>query len=363
MCEPHYKVKVPGKLFIAGEYAVTELNQDGIVAAIDRYITVDVSPSPVNRLDLPQLGLHHVNWDVLDGEIMFSVKDERLRFVKGVLEIVTAYVGSGDCAVQLTVTSELDDPSGRKYGLGSSAAIVVAVVSALLTHYKKTADLDLMTVFKLASAAHFKIQGNGSCADIAASTFGGWLNYRTFDGNWLNRQLLDTNTITEVVEREWPGLKIERLALPPTVHFVVGWTGASASTAPMVSKIHQLKETNIACYHSFLAYSQQAVEQIIEGFLTNEVDLLFEGIRRNREALRFISEHADVVIETPTLEDLATLAAEFGSGKSSGAGGGDCGIALVNDAEQATQLKSSWIKAGITPLDLHVSENGVTILN
>ncbi|MCZ0704388.1 phosphomevalonate kinase [Natronobacillus azotifigens] len=358
MAKPHYTVKAPGKLLIAGEYAVTELNQDSIVVAVDRYITVEVYPSSVNRLELPQLGLTDVQWKVEAGEVLFSINDDRLRFIKSVIKLVYAYVNKDvDRAVTLTVKSELDDPSGQKYGLGSSAAIVVAVVTALLKWYQGSEDL--MTIFKLASAAHFHTQGNGSCADIAASTFGGWIQYRTFDGDWLNQQLTEVRSIKKIIDGPWPGLKIEPIQLPPSLHFLVGWTGNAASTAPMVHNIRQLKQANPSTYDQFLQQSQQAVAFILDGFANNQPELVLAGVRKNRQALQFISNQAQVVIETPVLEKLATLASKYGSAKSSGAGGGDCGIAFVEEQANVEQLKAEWARSGITPLDLQVAEKGV----
>ncbi len=44
------EVKVPGKLFVAGEYAVTEPGQPSIVIAVDRYITAVIQESDKNEI-------------------------------------------------------------------------------------------------------------------------------------------------------------------------------------------------------------------------------------------------------------------------------------------------------------------------
>ena len=37
--------KVPGKLFLAGEYAVVESGNPAVIAAVDRYLTVSIECS------------------------------------------------------------------------------------------------------------------------------------------------------------------------------------------------------------------------------------------------------------------------------------------------------------------------------
>ncbi|MCB7441759.1 phosphomevalonate kinase, partial [Bacteroides thetaiotaomicron] len=86
----------------------------------------------------------------------------------------------------LKVTSELDSSNGRKYGLGSSGAVTVGTVKALNIFY----DLGLENeeIFKLSALAHLAVQGNGSCGDIAASCYGGWIAFSTFDHDWVNQK-------------------------------------------------------------------------------------------------------------------------------------------------------------------------------
>ncbi len=71
----------------------------------------------------------------------------------------------------------------RKYGLGSSGAVTVATVKALNLYYQM--DMDRLTQFKIAALAHLAVQGNGSCGDIAASCYGGWIAFQPFDHDWV----------------------------------------------------------------------------------------------------------------------------------------------------------------------------------
>lgn len=361
MNDARYTVHAPGKLFIAGEYAVTEPNHDSLIVAVDRYLSVDIQSNRTNRLDLPQLKLTDVSWELKEGKVVFSKKDHRLNFIKHIIETFIAYAGEHP-PVHIFVTSELDEQSGKKYGLGSSAALSVAFMTALLKFSKKDQTLnDPLSIFKLASIAHFRAQGNGSCADIAASTFGGWLNYRSFDGEWLMDQLNQGQSVEALVQSNWPALKIESLQKPDELYFLVGWTQESAQTGPMVTKVRELRDGQSDCYQSFLQKSQQAVAKVITGFEQANVKDIFSGIKANREALRLIGIEADVPIETPTLTKLIEIASPYGAAKTSGAGGGDCGIAFVNKTAEIEQIYQSWIESGIEPLTLDVSVTGVVI--
>jgi mevalonate kinase len=63
---------------------------------------------------------------------------------------------------------------------------------------------------------------------------------------------------------------------------------------------------------------------------------------------------------TPALRRLVEVAGRLGiAAKPSGAGGGDCGIALVGSAREATELARAWREAGIVPLEVAVAAEGV----
>ncbi|SEN87763.1 phosphomevalonate kinase [Amphibacillus marinus] len=356
-----YTVRAPGKLFVAGEYAITEPNQDSIVVAVDRFLEIDIQSSRSNRLDLPQMGLTDISWKVEKGLVKFSEPDKRLHFIKHIIETING-LGVEVMTSQLLITSELDDRSGLKYGLGSSAALSVALVTALLKYSNVATIVEQpLTIFKLAAIAHLRAQGNGSCADIAAATYGCWLNYRSFDRHWLDEQLAQGVTVPELIEKEWPSLCITPIALPANLYFLIGWTKQAANTSSMVNDVQALKQQNLASYQAFLSDSNKVVKQIIRGFNEESVELVLTGIKQNRQLLKQLGQVSGVNIETEQLTMLIDIADAFGAAKTSGAGGGDCGIAFVNQADQAEQVKLLWKESGIEPLRLCVSTVGVTI--
>ncbi|MDL4840182.1 phosphomevalonate kinase [Aquibacillus rhizosphaerae] len=367
MPNSNYKVKVPGKLFIAGEYAVLEPGQEAIVIAINRYITFTIETSNKNQLSLPQLSLEKVSWTGSGNKAHYNVFDKRLRFIQNTISLVDDFLHENLIAlkpIHLTVSSELDDEvSGRKYGLGSSAAIVVGIVTAMLNYYKQeTIKLSPDLIFKLAAIAHFKTQGSGSGADIAASTFGGWIRYSSFQPDWIEKQLEQGVAISELVKKTWPKLVIDKITPPPLLELCVGWTGSEAATAPMINKIQALRDLNPSLYAQFLQESSTAVAGLVNAF--EQVDCLtaINSLKKNRQALLQLSNHANGTIETPMLTNLVIIAERYGSGKSSGAGGGDCGIAFVAGENKKQALHSEWKSSNISPLDLSVSEKGASLV-
>lgn len=358
------RVQVPGKLFLAGEYAVLERDQLAIVIAVNRYMTGMIQEAVQHTICLPELGYDEIHFEVKNGKVLFSHNDQKLLFVKNALSTFYQFLyetGISPHPFRLTVTSELDDKTGKKFGLGSSAAIVVTVITALLNFYQcKTMRPTKEYIYKLSAIIHYQTQGNGSCADIAASTYGGWLAYQMFQPEWLVNELKGGTSLTELVDMEWPSLYIEQILAPSRLSFAVGWTKSTASTAPMVNHVQKLKENAPSLYEEFLLESRRAVLQILDSFRRDDTDGAIEGFAENRHVLKKLSEHVKVDIETPTLTTLIEIANKYGSGKSSGAGGGDCGIAFVKDSQQTHHLLKEWRDANIEPLGLEVSNHGAT---
>ena len=360
MTSPSYQVKVPGKLMIAGEYAVLEPGGQAIVVAVDRYIKAVIEPSTQNTLSLPQLGFDNVTFETEGHDITFSVSNPKLSFIDNAITVYHRFVLEKSIDLRpfsLTITSELDDPSGKKYGLGSSAAVVVAVVAALSQFYKSEINQpSTELLYKLASIAHFKTQGNGSCADIAASAYGGWIHYRAFESSWLMGEIKKETAINKLTERSWPNLLITSITPPATLKLCVGWTGKEAATAPMIDKINNLRERQPKLYARFLDESESAVGNLVLSFEEGDCLRAISSLSQNRQALMQLSEMAEATIETEKLKQLIQIADKFGSGKTSGAGGGDCGIAFLYDDRFVKELYEEWNEEQILPLDLTVAQ-------
>lgn len=357
-------IKVPGKLMIAGEYAVLEKNQKCIVAAINKYVEGSIECSIKNQLFLPDLKLEDIFFEIKDGNVKFSIEDFRLSFLKNSISVVVRFLKENSIELipfKLSIKSHLDDvSSGKKYGLGSSAAIVVATVSSILALHSKEDILNLNIIFKLSAIAHLKTQGNGSGADIAAGVYGGWLEYSAFDSKWLLNELESSDKIKDILEKPWRNLIIRKLTPPSELKLAVGWTKETASTSPMIRKAESFKKETPNIYKEFLKVSSIVVDNLIKAFNDNSFEDSISSLSENRKALKNFGEVAGIPIETKKLTALCSIGERYGSAKSSGAGGGDCGIAFLKDDYEKQELYREWDKADIEPLDLEISEAGVS---
>jgi phosphomevalonate kinase len=359
-------IQVPGKLMIAGEFAVLEPYQKLAVMAVDRFVYVHIKPDLTKRISLEKYKLQDISWDFTDQLVTIFSEDTRVNFVRESLEIACQYLGELDIPIQnvsLHIESELDDQtSGKKFGLGSSAAVAVGVISAIVAfHLKKKPNPEL--IFKLASISHVRAQGNGSGADVAASSYGGILTYSSFQAEWLRDNYQKAKSISQLLEWNWDYWSVQPIELPKSIHLCIGWTGRPASTGNLVQQIQNLKATQLEKYQAFLKKSEEAVHNFLEGVMQQNIPLLLQGIKQNREALVTVGKDAHTELETTMIKTLCDLAEDFGgAAKQSGAGGGDCGIAFMPSEESAKRLMNAWKKEGIIPLEIKPYRNGALII-
>lgn len=358
-------IKTPGKLMVAGEYAVLEENYKSIVMAVDRYVYATIQSSDTNEVFLTDFNLNQLKWHYENKKVNIETIDPRTTFVQEAMGVALLYLEEKDIqptSFTLTIRSELDDyESGLKYGLGSSAAVVTATISAILTMFLQTKP-SKEVIFKLSSIVHVSVQGSGSGADIAASTYGGMIQYISFQANWLLQQLRIMNSITYLVDQPWPFLTIKKLMLPTKLQLCVGWTGSPASTVSLVKKINEMKRKDDYFYNSFLEASTTAVSEIIDAMKTDNKERFLKGIKYNRKALAQLGKDTNVPIETPLLALLSDLATKWhGQGKLSGAGGGDCGIAFLPQKINKNDFYMIWEQKGIQVLDVNIAQEGTEV--
>ena len=354
--------RAPGKLYIAGEYAVVEPGHRAVLVAVNRFITLRVTPcSPAGgyagtiRSRLYDTGSRPWRHRPQDGLAEAVGGDD--DYVISAIRVVEALVAEGGGRLgsfNLGISSELDEADGRKLGLGSSAAVTVATVRAVAGFYGLS--LDDSRVYKLAMLASDAVQPIGSGGDIAASAVTGWVDYASPDRVWLRRarQRAQARGGTgDLLESDWPGLCLRRLPVP-SVRLQVGWTGAPASTPALVADV-QTRSHGADDYTVFLRDSQDCLARLITAIEDDDAARIMRQIARNRALLAGLSRIGGRTIETTELARLVEIALDHGAtAKSSGAGGGDCGIALCPPATDLVALRAAWETAGIRPLDLSV---------
>ena len=318
-------VKTCGKLYWAGEYAILEPGQLALLKAIPIYMTAEIKASDEYRL--------------YSDMFTYSVDlrpDASYALIQETVALVEEYLTAQGVELQpfsLDIRGKMER-EGKKFGLGSSGSVVVLVIKAMLAFYERPADRDLL--FKLASAVLLKRGDNGSMGDIACIVSEDLVLYHSFDrekvADWLEKEDLQA-----VLGREW-GFSIANVEPALEFDFLVGWTKEVAVSSHMVK---QIKDNMNA---SFLQASKETVANLVKALEVGQEETIIDLLEQASLLLEGLSSD----IYTPSLRQLKNASQDLKAvAKSSGAGGGDCGIALSFDQDSTTLLKKRWADLGI----------------
>ena len=318
-------VKTCGKLYWAGEYAILEPGQLALIKAIPIYMTAEIKASNDYRL--------------YSDMFSYSVDlqpDSSYALIQETVALVEEYLTAQEVELQpfsLDVRGKMER-EGKKFGLGSSGSVVVLVIKAMLAFYERLADRELL--FKLASAVLLKRGDNGSMGDIACIVSEDLVLYQSFDrekvADWLEKEDLQA-----VLARDW-GFSIASVEPVLTFDFLVGWTKEVAVSSHMVKQIKDNMNS------SFLQASKETVANLVKALEVGQEETIIDLLEQASQLLEDLSSD----IYTPSLRQLKNASQDLKAvAKSSGAGGGDCGIALSFDQDSTTLLKKCWADLGI----------------
>lgn len=321
-------VQTGGKLYIAGEYAILKPQQTAIIKAIPIYMTASITKS--SRIELIS--------DLFDYSVGMA-DDPQYRLIQ---ESVRTFASFCQRSLEelvpfkLLISGKLGK-NGKKYGIGSSGSVTVLTLKALAAFYGVAINKDQL--FKLASYTLLKLGDNGSMGDIACIAYDDLIAYTSFDRESVS-ELIGKQSLTTLLETDW-GYQIEPLVPKVSADFLVGWT-----TQPSLSS-QMIKEVKNDLSQAFLEETQTAVLQVRESLVSGDQLALIRALEKVSDLLAELSPS----IYTDKL--LALKAASQGLdviAKSSGAGGGDCGIALSFNPKDTSLLKDRWRQAGLEVL-------------
>lgn len=318
-------VKTCGKLYWAGEYAILEPGQLALIKSIPIYMKGEISFSDSYR----------IYSDMFDFAVDLTPNSD-YSLIQETIALVEDFLADHGQTLQpfsLEIRGKMER-EGKKFGLGSSGSVVVLVIKALLALYKLSVDQELL--FKLASAVLLKRGDNGSMGDLACIVAEELVLYQSFNRQkvaaWLKEEHLAT-----VLERDW-GFSISQVKPTLECDFLVGWTKEVAVSSHMVQQIKQ----NIN--QSFLSSSKETVASLVESLEQGNAEKIIEQVETASQLLEELSTD----IYTPSLRQLKEASQDLQAvAKSSGAGGGDCGIALSFDEQSTETLKNRWADLGI----------------
>lgn len=255
----------PGKIVLAGEYAVL-WGAPAICMAVDRRAVAKVSPLTDSECRVTTPGF--------SGADRFRIIDAVTRGARPSrdIELDTSAFMSGD----------------RKTGIGSSAALTVALLAAL------EGKVD---VFAEALDAHSRLQqGAGSGIDVAAAVHGGLFEY------------------------EMPTRAVKRLAWPNGLAFRVIWTGVPSSTEAQLARL--ARSASRPSRSALLL----AAPRIRNAWCSGDADAILADYVGYIGVLRQFSVDHDLGIFDAGHDELTDAAMVEGLVyKPAGAGGGDVG--------------------------------------
>jgi len=307
--------RAPGKLMLAGEYAVALAQAPALAVAVGRHATVTAWEDPNVcgwRLSAPDLGL----------------KDAPLTHVPVVSAAVQAVSPSGNG--HLRVESELG-VGPHKPGLGGSAAITVAAMAALCALEGREAPSlqDLVSAHRLAQG------GRGSGYDVATVYHGGVCAYGWAAKRPIARAL------------DWPeGLRA-----------AVIFTGQGSQTTRLLGRF--------ACADGrepHLSAMAEATEVLIAAWEAGDVTAILEAARAAEDAAVAADKALEIGITSAPHAALRDAVESAGAVmRTSGSGGGDCVWALAADDETLDRAVAQARRVGGERLDLTFPATGCEV--
>lgn len=348
--------RAPGKLYVAGEYAVVEPGEPAVLIAVDRYLTVRLSESTGSgRIRSGEYGSAALEWTRAADGVSMLLEHQSADYVFSALQVVESLRDERGIPARyfdLDISSELDDAQGRKFGLGSSAAVTVAVIEALDQFYGL--GLDSIERFKVALLATIRISPNasGETSPPRPSAAGCCTRPPTAPRCAASSR----RAASARRSPRTPGICTASPACPIPSAWSCWWDGPAAPPPPIAwstpceaTAARPPRPTSCSSRRAgrtSMPWSPPCKEDA-DGVLTR--------IRTARRLLQQLGESSGIRLETPALTALCDAAEAHGAaGKPSGAGGGDCGIVLVPETVERRQILSTWETHDIRLLDLSV---------
>ena len=310
----------PGKIIVAGEYAVLQ-GAPAVCAAVNRRALVSISHS--------DSGEHSVS---APGFRERGLRFESIAEVAEELPLLAAVWGQFPMASQAALNIEIDTrrfySGSEKLGIGSSAAAVVALTAAFAAIYPGGSN-----VGKQARAAHLALQnGRGSGADVASSHQGGVIEYRM--------------QAAESVSLSWP----------KNLHYALLWSGRSCSTTAQLQKLDGARSSDA------VAELVMAAEDVAIAWRSNVVQRILTALQGYADALRHYDDENQLDIfsagHAALTEQAASSQVVY---KPCGAGGGDFGIAVADDSQKLLAFIAVAEAKGFERSDLAIDSAGMVL--
>ena len=351
----------PGKLILTGEYAVLD-GAPALVVAVDRRAVARRNATPRGSSPF----LLAVAQEIAARR---GASDPAARAALEISVDSTAFYDqttARELATSVRLASAVAAPAvgdASKLGLGSSAAVTVAATALAL----ETAHAS--EILEIALAAHARAQGSrgarGSGADIAASVYGGTIVFSLGPSELVSSPAGSGSLPIASELANDPAPWIESRRWPPDVTLVPFFTGAPADTAQLVARVHAARDQHRTAVDAALAAIAEASRAACVA-LVAPPDIapvaLIGAMALAADATDQLAAATRIALVPPCVTAArAALARLGGTAKTTGAGGGDVGVAVVPAAIDATHVGRLLIEAGCQPLRIALDETGVDL--
>jgi len=325
----------PGKLVVVGEYAVLH-GGAALAVSAGRRATASLRPADASQLRILNS----------DSAYAFGVNNGAVEWVddpgpQGSLlaaAVAALHARDIDVAALGPFSIELcsrefyaEDAEGRstKLGLGSSAAVAVALSGCLQKALVGAATLDFaIDVHR----AHQRGQGSG--IDVMTSFTGGAIEWRA------GKPPRDVS---------WP----DGLAMRPV------WTGKAASTAPMLRQLEKFSVSEPQQHRQLIAALSTTSAATCDAA---DAPSMLAALAEYAVRLRELDVTTKLGIWSAEHEAIAGLAADVGVVyKPSGAGGGDFGLAFGTDNDALQAFTDLCEQAGFWRGDFELGVKGLSL--
>ena len=295
-----------GKLYLAGEYAILEDYASALITSVPKKITVFIENSDTTTI-----------FDTIN-KTSVGLLEENSNFtlVQHFILFLTEYTNSNK-TFALTIYNELHNDD-KKYGLGSSGAVLVAIARAILS-FENVAYSDL-TIFKLVALFNIKHNLSGSMGDVAASINDGITFYQKFNAEFINNMIHQNKSVKEIINTDWDGLRIEQVHPKADLSILARWTGEAVDTKEHVKLWKQHKDNYKEEFKVFVETSNTLVKTLKENLVETDASNALNTINKLRENLLYLESFSKIPMETKAMKNYIE---SHSAGKQSGSGSGD----------------------------------------
>jgi len=340
-------VSAPGKLMLLGEHAVL-FNKPCIVTAVNQRlrVTIEVLTAPEFQLNAPDINV--VNYKKQMDEIGKGDIPKGAKFIEiavknflhiyhschsrergNPVDINKAFLGKLRTVtikgIKITTKSEFSS----EFGFGSSSASTVCTIKAMSELFNL--NLTQKEIFDLSYRTVLDVQGTGSGFDVAAAVYGGTLYFVT-----------GGKTIEPLAVRHLP--------------LVIGYSAIKADTVTLINQVKEKARKYPGIIEGIYSSIAELVELAKIKLLENDLVSFGQLMNVNQGYLEALGVSNN---KLANMIYAARLAGASGA-KLSGAGGGDCIIAIAPEINRKS-VKKAIIKAGGEIINVQANAQGVRI--